>query len=282
MSSDPPRQLHPDFSVVETHWEQRLRELGLSPVRTDNGIDTGLSRLVLRRFEGQVAEFCLDERIGPEFVASLETVALVEHAEAGKFEVRDLVTQRGPTMEQALRNCADTFMSITFPPLHSLMVGEAQKPRAYNLSLTSITEGVGKPIQWKGYVSDKQLLNDPEGAVAERLRKMPPFALMFDTLVGTLAEARVHWCKIYGAHHSATDKTTFGCSIDGHKSPEAETEMAEKFGEPIAGDWEFRQFLIAHPIGEATGEVASDLRRRFEKEVPAKKKSSLWSRLFGR
>ena len=52
----------------------------------------------------------------------------------------------------------------------------------------------------------------------------------------------------------------FGCAIDGQKSAEGEAEMAERFGEPMPGDWEFRQFMAIRPIGDADEETTAKLR----------------------
>ena len=68
---------------------------------------------------------------------------------------------------------------------------------------------------------------------------------------------------------------------DGQKAADAEAEMRHKFGEPQPGEWEFRQFLVVHPIGDADPKITADLRARAAAAFPQRKKSWL-SRLFGR
>src|SRR5258706_5109895 len=272
----------PDFSIVQRVWEERLREVGLSPAPRKDGLATGYQRLEIYRKQTEVAE--LSPGVGGmrSFIASLEVQVVVEHPTAGNFEVWDRVTQWGDSSDAALRNCAVTFLDVTFAVLQSLLAGEARKPRAYNLALTSYTGDIGRAIQWTGFISPHQLLNDQDGIVAKRLADRPPFSLIFDTLTGQLANLRTHWCKIYGGHHAHSDQLNFGCSIDGQKSAEAEAEMSRKFGDAIPGDWEFRQFLIVQPIGEATDDVANELRDRATEQPEKAARKGFWSRLLRR
>jgi hypothetical protein len=90
-------------------------------------------------------------------------------------------------------------------------------------------------------------------------------ALVLDTLTGHLEELRLHWCKLYGSRLDASG-LRFGCSIDGVKSEEAEAEMREKFlqGGEVPGEWEFRQFFVLRPAGEADAQTAARLRDEAE------------------
>jgi hypothetical protein len=74
---------------------------------------------------------------------------------------------------------------------------------------------------------------------------------------------------------------TFGCAIDGYKSAEGEAEMAEKFGEPIPGDWEFRQVMVVRPVGDTDDETTAKLRAMAMQSCGGEKKS-WWSRMLGR
>ena len=84
---------------------------------------------------------------------------------------------------------------------------------------------------------------------------------------------------MYGANTPVAG-LVFGCAIDGHKSPQGEREMSHKFGQPLAGEWEFRQFLAVRPLGDADRVVTAELRARAAQAFP-KKKKNWWSRLFG-
>lgn len=107
-----------------------------------------------------------------------------------------------------------------------------------------------------------------------------PLALAFDTLTGHLAEPRFHWCKLYGAM-TPQSGLVFGCAIDGAKSADGEAEMQKKFreGGPLPGQWEFRQFFVYRPAGEADEETARQLREQVLGPAPKKR---WWSRLTGR
>ena len=75
------------------------------------------------------AEFDLDQPPGHGFLGSLEVKVVLEPADLGEFEVRDLITQVGPSLEGALEACANTFMDVTFPPLEALFTGKRPRDR---------------------------------------------------------------------------------------------------------------------------------------------------------
>jgi hypothetical protein len=59
-----------------------------------------------------------------------------------------------------------------------------------------------------------------------------------------------------------TGQLIFGCSIDNHKSPEGEAEMRRKFQrspQPMA-PWDFREFFVFLPGGNADSKTATELR----------------------
>jgi hypothetical protein len=270
----------PDFGIVERTWEERLRGQGLVPSRAGTGIGTGHQRLEIYRQETQVAEFDLNKPPGHGFIGSVEVKIVLEPPDLGRFEVHDLVTQRGPSLEGALEACANTFMDVTFPPLEALFTGKRPEgPGTGTVTLTSFTIGLDRAIKWDVVLGQLQLLNDPDGEVRSRLKSQPPVTLMLDTLTGHLAEPRLHWCKLYGANTLAAG-LVFGCAIDGQKSAQGEAEMAHKFGKPLPGEWEFRQFLAVRPVGDADPAVTAELRERAAGAFPEKKKN-WWSRLFG-
>ncbi|MGN6727138.1 MAG: DUF6348 family protein [Tepidisphaeraceae bacterium] len=270
----------PDFSIVERTSEGRLRDRGLTPSRVGTGIATGHQRLELYRQETQVAEFDLDQPPGHGFIGSVEVKIVLEPPSLGEFEVRDRVTQRGLSLEGALETCANTFMDVTFPPLEALFTGKRPEgPGTGTLTLTSFTIGLDRAIKWDVVLGQLQILNDTNGEVRAKLKSQPPVTLMLDTLTRHLAEPRLHWCKLYGANTPAKG-LVFGCSIDGQKSPQAEAEMSRKFGEPLSGEWEFRQFLAVRPMGDADPQVTAELRARAAAAFP-EKKTNWWSRLFG-
>lgn len=271
--------LQPDFSIIERTWEGRLRDRGLAPSRVGTGIATGHHRLELHRLEAQFLEFELDQPPGHGFIGSVKVKIVLEPPSLGVFEVRDLVTQRGQSIEGALETCANTFMDVTFPPLEALFTGKRPEgPGTGTVKLTSFTIGLDRAIRWDVILGPLQILNDPNGEVRARLKSHLPVTLMLDTLTGHLAAPRLHWCKLYGTN-TPVKGLVFGCSIDGHKSQQAEAEMSHKFGEPLPGDWEFRQFIAVRPVGDADPQVTAELRARATAAFPEKK--SWWSRLFG-
>lgn len=270
----------PDFGIVERTWEARLRERGLTPSRVGTGIATGHPRLEIYRQETQAAEFDLDQPPGHGFIGSVEVKVVLDPPSLGEFEVYDLITQRGPSLEGALEACANTFMDVTFPPLEALFTGKRPEgPGTGSVTLTSFNVGLDRAIKWDVLLGRLQILNDPDGRARARLKSQPPVTLMLDTLTGHLAEPRLHWCKLYGANTPAAG-LVFGCAIDGQKSAQGEAEMADKFGEAPPGEWEFRQFLAVRPAGDADPAVTAELRARAAEAFPERKKS-WWSRLFG-
>lgn len=266
----------PDFGIVERTWESRLREHGLSPSRVGTGISTGYERFELYRQETQVAEFELDHEPHHGFVGSIEVKAVLELTSLGAVTILDLITRRGPSLDGALEACANTFMDVTFPPLETLFSGK--RPGTGTITLSSYTIGLNRALKWDGLLGSLQIQNDPGGEVRERLKKHPPITLMLDALTGHLSEIRLHWCKLYGSNTPAGG-LIFGCSIDGQKSAPAEAEMAAKFGEPPPGHWEFCQFIVVRPAGEADPATAAALRDRAAEAFPQRKRS-WWSRLF--
>jgi hypothetical protein len=281
----PPAQ--PDFSVIERTWESRLRQRGLSPSRVGDSIATGLDALEIRRQETQCAEFDTDAT-GNGFIASVEVRAWVEAPDLGAHEIHDLVTQRGPSLEGALEACANTFMDVTFPPLETLFTGRRPTgPGTGKVTLTSYTPRLGRGYAWDVILGPLQVLDDEGGAVRERLREKPPLTLALDNLIGHLAEPRLHWCKLVGGTNHPNPGLTFGCSVSGQKDRHAEAEMAEKFGEPIPGPWQFRQFLVIRPTGEADPETTAELKARAaeafgpEEPAPPERRRGWWSRWFG-
>ena len=272
--------LKPSFDVIENTWERRLRERGLVPSRIGSGIATGHDRLELYRHEAQVAEYTVDRPPGHGFLASLEVRATLSVPSLGVFMVSDLITRRGPSMEGALQACAETFMDVTFPPLEALFTGERPEGLGTGtVTLTSFSIELDRAIKWNVILGPLQVLSDPDGLVRERLKVRPPFTLVLDALTGHLSRPELHWCKLFGANTAAAG-VAFGCAVDGHKSEQGEAEMSGKFGEPPAGDWEFRQFVVVHPAGDADPATTADLRARAAEAFPRRK--SWWSRLTGR
>jgi hypothetical protein len=270
----------PDFSVIERTWVKRLQERGLAPSSIGTGIATGYDRLELYRQQTEVAEFDVDQPPGHGFVGSVEVKIVLAPPSLGKFEVLELVTQHGPTLDGALELCANTFMDVTFPPLEALFTGKRPEgPGTGTVTLTSLTMTLDRAIKWDVVLGSLQILNDFEGSVSERLMADPPITLMLNALTGHLCEPRLHWCKLYGANTPVAG-LVFGCAIDGEKSAEGEAEMAERFGEPLPGQWEFRQFMVVRPIGDADAETTAKLRAAAADTFPERKRS-LWSRLFG-
>ena len=280
---EPATQPQPDFSVVERTWEARLRKLGLTPWRVGTGIATGHQRLEVYRQETQAAEFDLDPQ-GHGFLASVEVKVVVEPPGLGRYEILDLVTQQGESLEGALTRCAETFMEVTYPPLEALFTGrKPEGPGTGTVTLTSFTVGLGRAFTWDVILGSLQILNDPDGALRQRLKERPPVTMVLDAITGQLSEPRLHWCKLYGGNFAATG-VKFGVSIDGQKSREAEAEIATKFGPPPPGEWEFRQFLAVRHTGDADEKTTAELRARaaaaFGPEKPAR--SGWFSRLLGR
>jgi len=270
----------PDFSIVERTWEARLRQRGLTPSRVGTGVATGYQRLELYRQETQVAEFDFDQPLGRGFIGSVEVRVVLDSPHLGDLEVHDLVTQRGRSLEGALEACANTFMDVTFPPLEALFTGgRPQGPGTGTLTLTSFNVDLNRAIKWDVVLGQLQILNDPDGQVQARLKSQPSVTLILDTLVGHLAGPRLHWCKLYGANKRSAG-LVFRCVIDGHRSTSGEAEVSRKFGEPPPGEWEFRQFLVLRPMGDADSVITAGLRARAAEAFPGKKKS-WWSRLFG-
>jgi hypothetical protein len=268
---------------------------GLSPRRIQKGVATGYDRFELYRLETQVAETDI-EALRQTCFASVEVKALVEHPTLGTVEIYDRITQQASSLDGALETCANTFMDVTFPAIESLFTGRPFDGRSI-VRVTSFTPEIGRAINWEVFLGRLQIVNDPEGHLAATLSKQQPISLMFDALTGQLSEVGVHWAKLYGEHPSGgTPK--FGCSIDGSKSSEAEDEMRRKFGEPeIPGRWEFRQFLVARPVGEADEQVTEELRARMSElqqptavrppenqplQTRAADKPSWFRKLFGR
>jgi hypothetical protein len=195
------------------------------------------------------------------------------------------VTQQGESLDGALQACADTFMDVTYPPLEALFTG--RRPEGHGsgtVKLTSFTVGLDRGFTWDVILGSLQLLNDPDGALRQRLKDRPPVTLVLDAIVGQLNEPRLHWCKLYGGHFAASGMK-FGVSIDGQKHPGAEAEMARKFGEAVPGEWEFRQFFVVRHTGDADEQTTAELRARASEtfgEEKAARGKSWWSRLFGR
>lgn len=271
----------PDFGIVERTWERRLRDRGLVPSRIGTGIAAGHQRLELHRQETQVAEFDVSPPAEHGFVASLQVKIVLDPPDWGNYEVYDLVTQPGPSMEGALEACANTFMDVTFPPIETLFTQKRPEgPGTGSLTLTSFTIGRDRAVKWDVVIGQLQILNDAAGEVRARLKSQPPVTLILETLTGYLAEPRLHWVKLYAAK-TRSGGAVFGCAINGHKSPQAEAEMSCKFGDPPPGDWEFRQFLVVRPLDDADQTITEELRARAAEAFPERKKS-WWSRIIGR
>jgi hypothetical protein len=260
-----------------------MRDKGLTPWRVGNGIATGHQRLEIYRQETQVADFDLEPG-GRGFMASLEVKIVVEPPGLGRYEIGDLVTTQGDSLEGALTRCAETFMEVTYPPLEALFTGRRPEgPGTGTFTITSFTVGLDRGFTWDVVLGPLQLLNDPDGALRQRLKERPPATLVLDAITGHLHEPRLHWCKLYGRHFAARG-LKFAVSIDGRKDPSPEAEMAQKFGPPPPGEWEFRQFLAIRHTGDADETTTAELRGRaattFGEERPSPK--GWWSRLFGR
>src|SRR5437764_11777914 len=105
--------LQPDFEIIERTWELLLRQRGLSPSRIKDGVATGYETLEIYRQETQVAEFDLDQPPGHGFIGSLEVRIVVKPPPPMKaFDARDLITQRGPSLNGVLESCATAFVDV--------------------------------------------------------------------------------------------------------------------------------------------------------------------------
>jgi hypothetical protein len=247
----------------------------------ENGIATGLERLELHRQETEVAEYEIEGPVGHGYLASLEVRIVVAQPSFGEHEVLERITQRGASLEDALATCANTFMDVTFPPLEALFTGNRPTGAGTGkVTLSSYSPDLNRGIKWDVILGPLQVLNDADGSVSERLKEKLPVTLMLNTLTGFLHEPRLHWCKLYGAM-TAKAGLMFGCAIDGQKCPDGEAEMAERFGGPMPGDWEFRQFMVVRPMGDADEETTAKLRAMYAESYGGEKKS-WWSRLLGR
>ncbi len=279
----------PDFTVVEQTIERRLRALSLSPKRGIEQVDTGYDKFIIHRKETQVVTLgpkaASDKPTDSEPVfASLEVLAELEHPSFGSAQIADLITLEGKSPVDAMERCANTYMDVTFPALQSLFMG-ASAPMATRIGMASASMSGGKPVKWEVFTGQLQLLNDDDGWLTEHLDKMPPIALMLNTLTGYLGQTRLHWCKLFG--HYTSNKVTFGVSIDGRKSPEAEAEMASKFGAvgKSAHPWQFRQFIVMRPTHQMDEKTAAMLRQKMAEETstrPANSRGGWLSKLFGR
>jgi hypothetical protein len=250
------------FEVVEDVIEHRLQALGLRPKRDEGCIDTGYDYFHLHRSETQV----LSVEEEPVFFASLEMNAVLKSPFFGEVVIPELVTMTGDSPETALERCAQTYMDVSFPAMQALFdstVPSAQTP----IKLVSYTDG--QELNWQVFTGQLQVLNEAHQLLEPFPGTVPPIALVLDTVSGFLAEPRLHWCKLYGAQNEQRE-LQFGCAIDGRKAPQAEAEMAEKFQlkAPVAGSWEFRQFLVMLPGGEPDAELAATARRAAAQHIP--------------
>lgn len=238
-----------DYTLVEATLQRRLAAMGLQVRSLPCGVDTGLGRLEIYRSGAQVLEVqrpdgqCLR-------LASVEFRAVLEHPGCGPADIRDLITHAGETSEEALRRCAQTFMQVHFPALYSLFTLRPA-PGTMELALTSCVPSQGTGIRWSVFSGQLQTLGPDAPQLAERFTRQPPVVLALDALSGRLAEPRLHWCKLFGRQQDGVSR--FGCTLDGEASPPAEEEMLRKFtaAGPVAGVWEFRQFLVLQPAGAA-------------------------------
>ena len=266
-----------DFRVAERTLQDRLRELKLAPRLIDEGVDTGHKGLTLRRANTKVLQVDADDGPGKTYFVSLEVAAEIDHPSLGKHEIRDLVTLQGDQPEATIAQCANTYMDVTFPALRSLYTDEPA-PGTKAIPLSSFTPALGKAIEWKVFTGKLQTIEPQGRLLAARLKIQFPLLLVFDALTGYLAQPCLHWCKVYGASKS-NNELTFGCSIDGVKSFEAEAEMHKKFveKEAVPGDWEFRQFLALYPSGLSEQETAVLLKQKASELLSSPRKKGWWS-----
>jgi hypothetical protein len=252
-----------DLEIAQQVLERRLREAGLSPRVLQHGISTGLTGLELHPSEAEVAT-AVDAQDVPHYLGSLEVTAIVRLPEIGEAQVVDLITLEAESPVATLERCAETYMDVTFPALRGLIDG-LPAPGTQTIELSSYAPQVARAIRWDVFSGMLQILDDTDGGLADRLRATFPMALVLDTLTGYLDELRLHWCKLFGSHKGAS-APRFGCSIDGVRSDEAEAEMREKFlqGGEVPGEWEFRQFFVLRPAGEADAQTAATLRDEAE------------------
>lgn len=272
---------HPDFDVVDRVFEARLRERGLAPARLDTGIQTGLRGCTLHRACSQAVEYDVAPEPGRGFMASVEMRVALELPDLGEVEVRDLVTQRGPSHEAALSACASTLIDVTFAPLASLFTGARPDGRgAGTATLSSYTVGRDQALAWQVFIGPLQLAGDVEDRLRSWLASRPPFPAIVDALTGRLAERRLHWCKLYAA--STTSRGLVArCAMDGERSEEGEAALRSLLRDAPPAPWELRQFIVARPTGDADPRVAASLRALAKPELPRPRKG-LWSWLFGR
>src|SRR5262249_45156618 len=155
---------------------------------------------------------------------------------------------------------------------------QPEGPGTGTVTMTTFTIGLDRAIKWDVVLGQLQILNDPDGKARERFESQLPITLVLDTLTGHLSQPRLHWCKLHGVNKPAAGPV-FGCAIDGQKSAEGESEMARKFGEPLPGEWEFRQFFAVRPVGDADPATTAELRALAAEQFPERKKN-WWSRLF--
>lgn len=270
-----------DFSVVNRVWEHRLRERGLNPTTFNRCVDTGYKSLKLHRLEAQVAEYVINGITG--FMASLEVKADLDTPGLGQHAILDLITQRGSSVEDAMKRCANTFMDVTFPALETIFTDTTpQGPGAGTVEITTLDKASQQVHAWKITLGPIHMTDDPHDHLLNRFKNEPPITLILQTLSQYLNSApRLHWCKIFGTNH-ATAGLTFGCSLSGQKLADAEAEMTRKFGSAISADWQFRQFMVIRPADVVDQEIVDKLRAENAAQQATAPKKSFWSRLFGR
>ena len=245
-----------DYEIVERTLEQRLRDLGLIPVRTGGGVETGYAGLLLERGETQVASL---GRL-TDVYASVEINAHVKHPEFGEWLISDLVSTEAATAAEALTKGAGYYLDVTFPPLQALFDAGAYQGPERGIDCINAE---GAAVHFKTLTGELQILNDATGELAEYFGKQSPLGLVFNALLQVVTgPVRLHWMKLYIGGGAIGPE--FGCAIDGEKSWEAETEMRANFHVDLPKDaaWAFRQFFLFVPAGAPSPESEAELRRQ--------------------
>jgi hypothetical protein len=225
-----------------------LENLGLRPTVSGDRITTGINGLVIEHLETQMATMPTGGEDDLWFV-SWETRSF-----ADGFPVPDLVTMSGNGPRETLEKAVRTWLAVTFPALRGLcdpdFLGADRQ-----IQLASLTGG--EFLDWKVFTGEQQFSGDGEAALRRYFAQNPDFFLVMNTVTGFLSQKRPHFIKIF--LRFSNGQNTFGCSIDGQKSPEAEAEIASKLAgqspdiQPFQpeGDVEFRVFFALRPTPSA-------------------------------
>jgi hypothetical protein len=253
--------------AIDLELVKQLHSIGLSAKMVGERIETGLNGLVLHRGKCELVR--AQAEVGIVFVASLELIAHINIPD--RVTIADLITATGLTSEEAFATCVLYYCDVTFPALRGLC-DPAFTPPGPPIKLATITQPENRSVNWRVFRGNTQVLRDTDGKVAAFLNKTPALTLVLDTLTGYLSYPRLHWCKLFAA---MTPKSGLlvGCSIDGQRSAEAESELRSKITLKLdpTDRWELRHFIILQPDGQPQGNLAETLRIEADKQFQSKK-----------